>query len=155
MRLRLLIFFMMTMVVTMTAGAQDVKELYKQGKAFYDAKNYTQAFPLLKKAAEKGHKKAQYRLGRCYDKGNGVTENNETAFKWYSKSAAQGYADAQYQLGRCYLKGKGTAVDKKKAKSWLSKAVKDPKEGDKILQKIQENAKEGDEDAKAILQLLR
>lgn len=145
----------MTLAVSMTAGAQDVKELYKQGKAFYDAKNYTQAFPLLKKAAEKGHKKAQYRLGRCYDKGHGVDEDNKTAFKWYSKSAAQGYADAEYQLGRCYLKGKGTIADKKKAKSWLSKAVKDEKEGDKILQKIKENAAEGDEDAKAILQLLR
>ena len=144
----------MVLAVNVASRAQDAKTLYQQGKAFYDAKDYTQAFPLLKKAAEKGHKKAQYRLGRCYDKGHGVTENNETAFKWYSKSAAQGYADAQYQLGRCYLKGKGTAVDKNKAKSWLSKAVKNVKGGDEILQKIKENAKDGDEDAKAILQLL-
>lgn len=154
MRLRILFIFIMALAANLSVGAQDVKELYKQGKAFYDAKDYKKAFPILKKAAEKGHKKAQYRLGRCYDKGYGVTENNETAFKWYSKSAAQGYADAQYHLGRCYLKGKGTAIDKKKAKSWLSKAVKDEKEGAKILQKIKDNANEGDEDAKAILQLL-
>ncbi len=48
----------------LSVSAQNIDKLYKEAKAFYDAKNYTAAVPKLKAAAEKGHKKAQYRLGR-------------------------------------------------------------------------------------------
>ena len=108
----------------MAAGAQSADKLYKEGKELYDAKKYTEAVPKLKAAAEKGHKKAQYRLGRCYDKGHGVTENDVQAFKWYSKSAAQEYAKAQYAVGKCYKDGKGVEKDRKKAVAWFSKAAK-------------------------------
>jgi hypothetical protein len=109
---------------------------------------------MLKTAAEKGHKKAQYRLGRCYDKGRGTAENNKLAFQWYSKSASQDYAKAQYALGKSYLKGKGVAADEKKASTWLRKSVKNPKGGDEILAKIRKGAAEGDEDDKAVLKLI-
>lgn len=42
---------------------------------------------------------AQYNLGVCYDRGNGVTKNAEEAVKWYRKAAEQGYAKAQDSLG--------------------------------------------------------
>lgn len=119
------IFFMMVaLTVCMAVGAQSADKLYKDGKALYDAKKYTEAVPKLKAAAEKGHKKAQYRLGRCYDKGHGVAENDVQAFKWYSKSAAQEYAKAQYAVGKCYKDGKGVEKDRKKAVAWFSKAAK-------------------------------
>lgn len=104
--------------------SQSSDALYEQGKKLYDQKKYTEAVKKLTPAAEKGHKKAQYRLGRCYDKGNGVVENNQKAFQWYLKSAAQGYAKAQYQVGRCYKKGKGVDKDKVKAFQYFSKAAK-------------------------------
>ena len=143
-------------LATMTvAGAQSVDKLYQEAKALYEAKNYEAAFPKLKIAAEKGKKGAQYRLGRCYDKGHGVAENNAEAVKWYTKAAAQGHAKAQYQLGKAYLQGKkGLIADPKKAKSLLSKAIRDEEDGAKILKKIRKEAADGDEDAKAILQLL-
>lgn len=141
------------LLLSTAVGAQNADKLYADGKALYDAKNYTQAVPKLKAAAAKGHKKAQYRLGRCYDKGHGVAEDNKLAFAWYMKSAAQGYAKAEYHVGRCYLKGKGVAVDKEKAKVWLKRAIKNPKKGKEILQKLREEAASGDENAKAILQL--
>ncbi len=106
------------------ASADNAEKLYKQGKALYDAENYTAAVPKLRAAADLGHKKAQYRLGRCYDKGRGVEENNQEAFRWYAKSAAQGYAKAEYHLGRCYHKGKGTEKDMEKAVFYYAKAVK-------------------------------
>jgi len=104
-------------------SAQNVTTLYEQGKKLYDEENYTAAFPKLKAAAEKGHKKAQYRLGRCYDKGRGVQENDQLAFQWYEKSANQGYAKAQYQLGKCYKDGEGVAKDRKKAFELFMKAA--------------------------------
>ena len=188
--MRKLVTMLMLVVCTM-AGAQNVEKLYDEGKALYDAKKYAQALPKLKAAAEKGHKKAQYRMGRCYDKGNGVKEDDKQAVAWYAKSAAQGFAKAQYQLGKCYkngegvakdvkkafdyfsraakqgnadaqlalgkcyLKGRGTAADKAKAKQWFLKAVKNPKDGKQVLQDLRTEAADGDDDAKAILQLLK
>ena len=152
---RLYIILLCTLVVCMAASAQNSDKLYKEAKALYDAKNYAAAVPKLKTAAEKGHKKAQYRLGRCYDKGHGVTENDALAFQWYMKSAKQDYAKAQYQLGKSYMKGKGAAADQKKASSWLKKAVKNEKGGKDILANIRKDAADGDEDAKTMLRLIK
>lgn len=110
-------------LVGMTAGAQSADKLYEEGKTLYDAKKYTEAFPKLKAAAEKGHKKAQYRLGRCYEKGRGTAENDALAFQWYEKSAAQGYAKAIYELGDCYKDGDGVQKDRKKAVELFKKAA--------------------------------
>ena len=55
-----------------------------------------------RKAAEQGDAKAQFKLGMCYENGDGVEENCNEAIKWYEKSAQQGLAEAQYQLGVCY-----------------------------------------------------
>ena len=115
---------MLALVVCVAAGAQNAEKLYKEGKALLDEKKYTAAVPKLKAAAEKGHKKAQYRLGRCYDKGHGVEENDAQAFKWYAKSAAQDYAKAQYAIGKCYKDGKGVEKDRKKAVDYFSRAAK-------------------------------
>ena len=120
---RLYIILFCTLAVFITASAQSSDKLYKEAKALYDAKNYAAAVPKLKTAAEKGHKKAQYRLGRCYDKGHGVTENDALAFQWYMKSAKQDYAKAQYAVGKCYKDGKGVDKDRAKAVSWFSKAA--------------------------------
>ena len=111
-------------MVCSVAGAQNSDKLYEQGKALYDKKNYAAAVAKLRPAAEKGHKKAQYRLGVCYDKGRGVEEDNTKAFQWYAKAAAQGHAKAQYQLGRCYKKGKGTKADMAKAIEYFTKSAK-------------------------------
>ena len=187
--MRKLLFLLMT-VMSLTAFAQSADKLYDEGKKLYDAKKYTEAFPKLKSAAEKGHKKAQYRLGRCYEKGRGTTENEKLAFQWYEKSAKQGHAKAQFQLGQCYkdgegvekdrkkafelfmqaakqenadgeyavgkayFKGKGVAADKAQAKKWLLRAVRNEKGGDDVLKDLRKDAADGDEDAKAMLQLI-
>ena len=148
---------MMLFALMLSAGtmAQNADALYKEGKALYDAKNYQKAFPKLKAAADKGHKKAQYRVGLCYDKGNGVAENDPVAVSWYQKSARQGYAKAQYQLAKCYLNGEGVAKDEAKAKEWINKAVKDEKHGQEIKDKIDKNIAEGKEDAKRLKRLMK
>lgn len=154
MMVRLLFILMMALAPMMAASAQDAKEIYKQAKALYDAKNYEQAVPLLRTAAEKGNKKAQYRLGRCYEKGKGVQKDLNMAFSLYTKGAAQNHAKSQYALGRCYLRGKGVQADKTLAKKWFIKAFKNPKGGSELKSKVQKEAKDGDEKAKEILQNL-
>lgn len=148
------ILFMLMLLMSIVARSQSADALYNEGKKLYDQKKYELAFKKLLPAAQKGHKKAQYRVGRCYDKGHGVTEDNQKAFLWYQKSAVQGHAKSQYQLGKCYLKGKGCTKDPAKAKTWLLKAVKNPKGGDKVLKKIKEDAADGDKDAVAIKKII-
>lgn len=118
------ILMALMLLTSLGASAQSADKLYEEGKALYDAKKYTEAFPKLSKAADKGHKKAQYRLGRCYDKGHGAQENDSLAFLWYMKSAKQEYAKAQYQVGKCYKNGEGVQKDRKKAVEWFNKAAK-------------------------------
>ena len=101
------ICFLISMIVCLLVQAQSTEKLYTQGKALYDAKNYAKAFPLFQTAAQKGHKKAQYRLGLCYDKGRGVKEDDKQAFYWYGLSANQGYAKAQYQSNFDFLSNMG------------------------------------------------
>ena len=115
---------MLLLLLSIFAQAQSADALYEQGKKLYDEKKYAEAVKKLLPAAQKGHKKAQYRLGRCYDKGHGVEEDNNKAFEWYSKAAAQNYHKGQYQVGRCYKKGKGVAKDKVKAVQYFTKAAK-------------------------------
>ena len=183
--------FIFLFFLSISASAQSAEKLYQEGKQLYDAKSYDAAFPKLKAAAEKGHKKAQYRLGRCYDKGHGTAENDEQAVAWYTKAADQGHAKALYELGKCYkngegvakdrkkavelfakaaklenadaelalgkayLKGKGIAADEKLARKWLSRAISNPKGGADILKDLRQEAAAGDEDATAILKLLK
>ncbi|MBR2236540.1 MAG: sel1 repeat family protein [Prevotella sp.] len=152
-----IILSLLMVVVALGAMAQSADKLYEEGKKLYDEKKYEQAFPLLKKAAEKGHKKAQYRLGRCYDKGHGVEEDNKTAFIWYEKAAKQDHAKSQFQLARYYLKGKGgISVDKEKAAKLLKKAVKGgSKSGKEIEEELKADAAKGDEEAIQLLELLK
>ena len=116
-------FLLFLLSFSVSLFAQNADKIYKEAKELYDAKNYTQAVPKLKAAAEKGHKKAQYRLGRCYEKGRGVSKDETAAFQWYTKSAAQDYAKGQYALGNCYKEGLGTAKDHKKAFEYFTKAA--------------------------------
>lgn len=118
------LLMLMALIMSIAVNAQSAESLYKDGKALYDKKDYAKAVPKLKAAAEKGHKKAQYRIGLCYDKGKGVKEDDQEAVKWYAKSAAQNYAKAQYQLGKCYKDGEGVEKNRQKAIELFTKAAK-------------------------------
>lgn len=148
------LLLLLTLIISLTAGAQNADKLYAEGKALYEAKNYVAALAKLKPAATKGHKKAQYHVGRCYDKGHGVEENNQEAFKWYSKAADQGYYKAEYQMARAYVKGKGVEPNEKKALSWVKRAVSGKKHGAEMLQKMKDEAAKGDKTDLRLLELL-
>lgn len=52
----------------------------------------------LKQKALSGDAEAQFKLGFCYDKGQGVDKNDVEAFQWFQKAAEQGHAKAQFVL---------------------------------------------------------
>ena len=141
------------LMCSISISAQSADKLYDEGKKLYDQEQYKEAVPKLQAAADKGHKKAQYRLGRCYDKGYGVKENDQKAFELYQKSAKQDYAKAMFQLGKCYMKGKGVTANQEEARKWIKRAISDEKHGDEILKDLRK-AKADGEEATRILTLI-
>ena len=95
--------------------AQECNTLFLQ-------KNYVQAFPFCKKAAQQGYAFAQSQLGFMYDIGHGVAQDYKEAVKWYRKAALQGDAFAQYGLGFMYEYGEGVAQDYIQAHMWYNLA---------------------------------
>ena len=55
-------------------------------------------FKEYRKAAEQGDANAQYNLGVCYEKGEGVKKDLSQAVQWYRKAAEQGMPGAQSKL---------------------------------------------------------
>jgi TonB family protein len=49
-----------------------------------------EALAVLRRAADAGQPNAQFRLGRRYEKGDGVEANLDEAMRWYGKAAARG-----------------------------------------------------------------
>lgn len=90
--------------------------LYKQG-------DFKEAFALWEKSAWQGDAYAQYNLGVCYNKGEGVEQDYNEAVKWFTKSAEQGDASAQCDLGKCYYNGLGVKRNTKKAVKWIEKSA--------------------------------
>lgn len=70
--------------------------MYRRGRGI--EQNYAKAFEWYKKAAEQGHKRAQYNLGVMYAMGQGIEKNISKAREWFQKAADQGYEDAKRAL---------------------------------------------------------
>ena len=72
-----------------------------------------------RKAAEQNNAVAQYNLGICYIKGDGVPTDEIEAVKWIRKAAEQNNAMAQNILGLCYAIGSGIAKEYVEAYKWM------------------------------------
>ena len=100
-----------------------MEELYSQGRAAYDKREYQEALPLLTQAAELGHREAQFYLGKCLHFGYGTEEDRVKAGVWYGKAAEQGHGEAQRWMGIFCQKGIcGQTQDYEKALQWYQKA---------------------------------
>lgn len=66
---------------------------------------------------------AQVKVGLCYGKGIGVTQDYEKAFTWVMKSAEQGNALGAYLVADCYMQGKGVEQNIPQAMEWFTKAA--------------------------------
>jgi TPR repeat protein len=96
---------------------------YRLGEKHFAVQNYPEAVKWYRKAVEQGHIKAQYSLGQCYGKGQGVPQDYFEAAKWYRKAAERGDACAQQDLAVCYAVGNGVPRDQTEAVKWYRKAA--------------------------------
>ncbi len=58
--------------------------------------NYVERVSWYRKAAQQGHREAQFQLAECYAHGTGLAKDITEAIKWYRKAADDGPADIQY-----------------------------------------------------------
>ena len=100
-----------------------VEEMLESAEKYASEEDYVEAVKLWHMAAEQGHADAQYKLGLCYELGNGVAKDKVEAYKWYRKAAEQGNVEIQYFLGNCYYYGDGVEQDYGEACKWYRKAA--------------------------------
>ena len=87
------------------------------GCDFYNARQYDQAFPWLKKAADHGEASALYCLGQCYNYGRGTAKDKAKAAQCYQKSleASSNSVGCSNELGALYFYGDGVEQNYDKA----------------------------------------
>ena len=78
---------------------------------------------LIRAAAERGDREAQFSLACRYERGEGVERDKIEAARWWKKAADQGCAPAQLKLGVCYDKGEGVEQNKRKAADLYKQAA--------------------------------
>ncbi len=84
----------------------------------------TQEISRLQTEAQSGNLDAQLKLARAYDRGNGVSKNDQEALKWYRSAAEHGNPEAQENLGVIYLAGEIVKQDKHEAFAWFQKSAR-------------------------------
>lgn len=74
-------------------------------------------------AAEQGHAGAQFGLGMCYEKGNGVACDDGEAIKWYRTASEKGNGMAMFALAKYYRDGIIVEQDLNTARTLYEKAA--------------------------------
>lgn len=97
----------------------------------------------------KGSAKDYWRLGLCYDEGQGVTKNPEEVFKWFKKAANKGHLTSQVRIGLSYIEGKGVERDELRGHAWILIAAAEGSEAAQSYRDLLDEHIEQDQIAKA------
>ena len=108
--------------ITSPSGMFDIAVAYDDGRG--RRRSPARALMWATKSAERGHCKAQLKLGWLYSRGQGVSKDFSRAASWFRKAAEQGDRDALFRLGLCYENGKGVPEDRAAAAKCYRKALK-------------------------------
>ncbi|MGH6718551.1 MAG: caspase family protein [Alphaproteobacteria bacterium] len=97
---------------------------FQLGRALARERRDDEAVVWYRKAADGGHLAAMAGLGRSYQTGTGVAQDNALGAAWMRKAAEAGYLAAQYELGRAYESGLGVDQDGVEAMTWYEAAAR-------------------------------
>jgi TPR repeat protein len=106
------------------AMAGDVEAMFVLG-AFYDEKTWNSADgqKWLRAAADKGHARAQDRVGTLYALGKGVKQDYKEAQRWYQMAEKANLPLARYHLGLMEWQGNLGPRSLEKAYAWCEKGA--------------------------------
>lgn len=119
---KILLTFLTLLIAALSFG-QTADELNKKSKEFLEKRDFKNAIPLIKQAAEKGSAEAQYNYGLSFQQGLEVPKSDSAANVWFLKAANQGWKDAQYKMAYSYATGRGVTRDDKQAFLWSLKCA--------------------------------
>ncbi len=97
---------------------------FDDGVAAYDRGDYAVAFEVWQPLAEQGDVRAQYRLGRLYEAGEGVPGDAAEALRWFNAAGAQGDKQALVSIGIFHADARGVPQDTFKAYMWWEIAAR-------------------------------
>lgn len=105
-----------------------VVEQYELAEAYWFGQGVRrddrQAAYWFEKAAEQGHRGAQYSAGWMHQHGRGVPQDYAKAASWYRKAAEQDQPFAQRNLGMLYEQGRGVEQDYRQAAYWFERSLR-------------------------------
>ncbi|MHC5310382.1 tetratricopeptide repeat protein [Myroides sp. LJL116] len=102
---------------------QTTEELNQQSKDLMEQGKYSQAFPLVKKAAELGNAEAQFNYATFLQEGNPSVYSEQEIIKWFLKSSDNGFNDAHYAMLVAYQDGYGVNQSAEKAFEYALKGA--------------------------------
>ena len=97
---------------------------FDDGVAAYDRGDYAAAFQAWRPLAEQGDVRAQYRLGRLYEAGEGVPGDDVEALRWFHAAGGQGDKQALVSIGIFHADGRGVPQNTFKAYMWWEIAAR-------------------------------
>jgi len=103
---------------SLSANPNSPYDMYQLAQAYYNHKDYAQAYSYYLKAAQQGYAPAEQGLGKLYRMGRGVIQSDTEAAKWFLKAARQGNVHAQSDLGGMYYSGRGVVQSHEQALKW-------------------------------------
>ena len=95
----------------------------EDASAAYERRDYAAALKGYRALAARGDAKAQVWLGRMYEYGYGVAENDAEALRWYRAAADKGNGQAMDLLSYRYEFGEGVEKSEAEADRWGRAAV--------------------------------
>lgn len=102
------------------------EEACKKGCELYKENKFTEALPLIQKAANAGYPEAMYDLSLMWFNSAGVPQKSDKySYTWMKKAAYEGYVPAYQPLAYKYLNGIGVIKNIGEAVFWLKKALND------------------------------
>ena len=97
-------------------------------QAAYEAGRHSEAFTLIKAAAEAGNAEAQGKLGYLYMAGVGTPSKPQEGAKWLTLAAEKNYHNAKHALCVAHLRGLGVRRDQGRAVAWCQSPAEDGNE---------------------------
>ncbi|MGE3302935.1 MAG: tetratricopeptide repeat protein [Hyphomonadaceae bacterium] len=105
------------------AAKGDALAQYDLALARYAAGDRAEGARLLRLSAAQNLAVAQYRLGKAYERGEGLTPNAVEARRWVERAAKSGNVKAMHDLGVYLARGEGAPLDEPAAFRWFLDAA--------------------------------
>lgn len=116
-------FFWMIIFGAVIITVKNFPDQFQEAATAYRNGNYTEAFRLWRKLAQRGDVAAQYNMGALYATGTGTETSEEEAHRWFLQAALSGNAEAQFETAKNYEFGRGVAVSMPDTIDWLRRSA--------------------------------